>query len=874
MEAGVNLGSEVRKAVEGAAMPRRKRGSARVHAALGAGIVLMIACVSVAIFYLRSREAIAGLVHEFKSNRSAAMAAALASIGEHSITLATDYSIWDEAWDFIERPDPEWAADNLAHLDDELQFDYVALLNREGDYVYQDGLLASFPDWRRQDLLQPVLDQLQQQPEVQFIAYLPENGKLHWITGARVVHSEDSARTGPYNGYFIVGDTMEDSDLAHLEAVTGVRGLKVHLGDPGVEEAMLQDTLVLEDYIGPQSVVLRYDNYLPLAEHQLSRWRYLSRLSIGAIVLAILTTFVICHVVFVAPFLKLSGAIARFARTGQWKAPTLRFSEFETVATALTSAIESSAEAQAQLVAERDHLDQRVKERTEELARSEQRYRAIIEDLPVLICRFGPGRRITFVSQNYCTYFGRTEEEILGTDFLEFVPPEDHQTVVDHLATLGPNRAVATFEHRVVAGDGSVRWHRWSDRVILGDDGEILGYQSVGQDITETRLLESQLQQAQKMEVVGRLAGGVAHDLNNLLTVIGSNAGFALDGIGRNADEAREDLQEVLKAAERAKNLTQQLLAFSRRQIITPEILDLNTLILDMDKMLRRLIGEDIELVTIPAENLGLVRADRGQMAQVILNLAVNARDAMDSNGILTIETARAHLDKSDTLKDRDVIPGEYVMLAVSDNGVGMSDEVKAHLFEPFFTTKELGKGTGLGLATVYGIVKQHNGHIWVYSELGKGTTVKIYLPLVEEDVPIEPRTEKKELKPTEGKVVLVAEDEPAVRSVTVRMLQRLGYRVMVASNGDEALRIADQYVGPIHLLLTDVVMPHMSGRELAEALRRRQPAVKVLYVSGYTDNDIHHHGVLDESVEFLPKPFTSEVLARRVQEVLGEAAG
>jgi CheY-like chemotaxis protein len=203
-----------------------------------------------------------------------------------------------------------------------------------------------------------------------------------------------------------------------------------------------------------------------------------------------------------------------------------------------------------------------------------------------------------------------------------------------------------------------------------------------------------------------------------------------------------------------------------------------------------------------------------------------------------------------------------------------MSDEVKAHLFEPFFTTKELGKGTGLGLATVYGIVKQHNGHIWVYSELGKGTTVKIYLPLVEEDVPIEPRTEKKELKPTEGKVVLVAEDEPAVRSVTVRMLQRLGYRVMVASNGDEALRIADQYVGPIHLLLTDVVMPHMSGRELAEALRRRQPAVKVLYVSGYTDNDIHHHGVLDESVEFLPKPFTSEVLARRVQEVLGEAAG
>lgn len=384
----------------------------------------------------------------------------------------------------------------------------------------------------------------------------------------------------------------------------------------------------------------------------------------------------------------------------------------------------------------------------------------------------------------------------------------------------------------------------------------------------ERKRLEEEFRQSQKMETVGQLAGGIAHDFNNLLTAIKGYANFAKDALP-SGDPIREDIQEVLNAAERAANLTRQLLTFSRRQIISPRVINLNELILNIDNMLRHLIAEDIELVTIPKENLGLVKVDPGQMEQVIVNLVINARDAMPEGGKLIIETQNVHLDEDYVRQHLGTTPGDYIMLAISDTGSGMSEEVKAHIFEPFFTTKEIGKGSGLGLATVYGIVKQHHGNIFVYSEIGKGTTVKIYLPQAEEKEEDLSRHSETEHLPKGNETVLAVEDEPSVRNVAVRILSKLGYTVLEASHGDETLQVAREHTGEIHLLLTDVVMPRMSGKELADRLRMIHPEIRVLFVSGYTENIITHRGILDKEVHFLQKPFTQRELAFKVREVL-----
>jgi signal transduction histidine kinase len=387
--------------------------------------------------------------------------------------------------------------------------------------------------------------------------------------------------------------------------------------------------------------------------------------------------------------------------------------------------------------------------------------------------------------------------------------------------------------------------------------------------ILEKKGLEQQLQQAQKMESVGRLAGGVAHDFNNLLTAMMGYAGLARESIPPD-NPASVCVQEIQKAADRAATLTNQLLAFARRQIIEPRVINLNDLILDMGKMLRRLIGEDVELVLRPASEACAVKVDRGQMEQVLVNLAVNARDAMPDGGRLTIETTIVTLDEGYALTHPEVSPGQYVMLAVSDNGVGMAEEVKAHLFEPFFTTKEKGKGTGLGLATCYGIVKQSSGHIWVYSEPGQGTTFKIYLPQVDELPGSLPESEEPAALLRGKETVLLVEDEPAVRELAAHVLRAQGYTVLEADNGDAALRQVGEQAGEkIHLLLTDVVMPRMSGKELADRLKVIRPDLKVLFTSGYTDDAIVHHGVLQAEIAFLQKPFSPVTLARKVREVL-----
>ena len=391
-------------------------------------------------------------------------------------------------------------------------------------------------------------------------------------------------------------------------------------------------------------------------------------------------------------------------------------------------------------------------------------------------------------------------------------------------------------------------------------------------DVTERRKLEEQLRQSQKLESVGMLAGGIAHDFNNLLTVITGYSELTLKRLDK-TDPLARNVEEINKASERATSLTRQLLAFSRKQVLQPKVLDLNSVIVNIEKMLGRLVGEDMELCTSPGLALGQVKADPGQIEQVILNLVVNARDAMPKGGKITLETANIYLDEAYALRHIAVQPGWYAMLAVTDTGHGIDAETQKHIFEPFFTTKGQSKGTGLGLSTVYGIVKQSGGNIWVYSEVGVGTTFKIYLPLVDEEI-TEPDAYAARPRSAAGtETILLAEDEEMVRNLAGESLKMRGYTVLKAANAGEALLICQRHEGPIHLLLTDVVMPRMSGKELADQLLRLRPNTRVLYMSGYTDQSIVHHGVLDEDIAFIGKPFTPDALVLKVVEVLQQAA-
>jgi signal transduction histidine kinase len=389
------------------------------------------------------------------------------------------------------------------------------------------------------------------------------------------------------------------------------------------------------------------------------------------------------------------------------------------------------------------------------------------------------------------------------------------------------------------------------------------------EDLANRKSLEAQLRQAQKMEAFGQLAGGVAHDFNNLLTVITSYSELLLSG-AIPPEEQRDAIREIRKAGDRATSLTRQLLAFSRKQLLQPVDLDLNSLIRETEKMLRRLIGADIDLATTLDPALAWVNADPGQIEQVIMNLVVNARDAMPTGGLLTIETHNVELDQNYAQKHPEIQPGKFVMFAVTDSGCGMNDTIKAKLFEPFFTTKEVGKGTGLGLATVHGIVKQSGGSIEVYSEAGHGTTFKIYLPRIEPANSSSKSMPDLSLIPRGTETILLAEDEAEVRAVVRLVLESSGYTVLESQSGEEAMQICQKHPTPIHLLLTDVVMPKMSGRLLAEAVVALRPNIKVLYLSGYTDDAVVRHGVLEAGMHFLQKPFTPMVLARKVREVLG----
>ena len=491
---------------------------------------------------------------------------------------------------------------------------------------------------------------------------------------------------------------------------------------------------------------------------------------------------------------------------------------------------------------------------------------AVIQSSPLAIYTLDPTSTVRTWNRAAEALYGWQAEEVIGRPLPTVAQDmEDHLRMRDRALRGEAVRGVEVTRRRK---DGASINISLSVAPLHDAAGRVTGILSIAADLTEMRQLEVQYRQAQKMEAVGRLAGGIAHDFNNLLTAIIGTTSLVLEDMGLES-RARLDIQEIEKAAKRAAGLTRQLLIFSRQQVLEPRALDLNALVANLEKMLHRLIGADIELRTKQAAALGAVRADPGQLEQAIVNLVVNARDAMPQGGRLTIETADVELDRSYVAGHVPTQPGPYVLLAISDTGVGMDGATKARLFEPFFTTKEPGRGTGLGLATVYGIVKQSGGYIWAYSELGHGTTFKIYLPRVAE-TPVPPESTTGTPIPVRGsETVLVVEDQEEVRQLTKRVLEARGYAVLAARNGAEALEIVARHPTRIHLMITDVVMPGMNGRELAELACARRSDLKVLYVSGYTGEAVLQHRLLEPGVAFLQKPFTPDALARKTREVL-----
>ena len=451
--------------------------------------------------------------------------------------------------------------------------------------------------------------------------------------------------------------------------------------------------------------------------------------------------------------------------------------------------------------------------------------------------------------------------------FVERIHPDDRESMLDTIGKAMKSGADFMVHHRTLRPDGAVRWLSGAGRVLLGEHGEPARAVGITQDVTERHTLEAQCRQAQKMEAIGRLAGGVAHDFNNLLTAILGYTELLLVDF-QLGDPHRGDLEEIQRAGTRAAGLTRQLLAFSRRQVIDPTVLDLNAVVSDIRAMLGRLIGEDVEVVVDLGPGLARVKADHGQVEQIVMNLALNGRDAMPRGGTLTIATANVELDGDYAATHAGVKPGSYVALTVTDTGTGMTPQVQARVFEPFFTTKEVGKGTGLGLATVDGIVKQSGGSCSVYSELGKGTSFHVYFPRVEAAERVVDATAPMAGRRTATETVLVVEDGEGLRELARRLLHREGYTVLVAANADEAVRLFEA-TPAIDLLLTDVVMPGASGPELTRQLVGQRPALKVIYMSGYADDAIVQRGVLKPGIAFLHKPFTSDTLGRKVREVL-----
>jgi PAS domain S-box-containing protein len=526
-----------------------------------------------------------------------------------------------------------------------------------------------------------------------------------------------------------------------------------------------------------------------------------------------------------------------------------------------------------------EQLEQDILQRQKTEARlraSEERFRSFVENANDIVFSLSPGGAFVYVSPNVQELLGYSVRELEGREFQSLVHPEDLPACLTALERVMAGDKISGIEYRVRHRNGDWHWQMTNAAPVRNAEGQLIGL-GIARDITglkadaaERAVLQDQLVQLQKIESVGRLAGGVAHDFNNMLQVILGHVELAME---RNAagQSARDDLLEIRKAAERSSGLTRQLLAFARKQTVAPKILDLNDTIHGMLQMLRRLIGENIDLSWRPGRGLGPVRMDPSQIDQILANLCVNARDAVAGAGAIAIETTGESFTPEHCAAHPAHLPGDYIRLSVSDNGCGMDKEVLGKLFEPFFTTKPVGEGTGLGLSTVYGIVRQNHGFIDVASKPGQGTTFHVYLPRHSEAPPQAAPAPARAPAGTARETILLVEDDPAILAISRTMLERLAYRVIGARSPDAALQLARDHAGPIHLLMTDVVMPGMNGHDLAARLLDPHPHIKRLYMSGYTADVIAHHGILDDGIHFIQKPFTLAELEAKVRETLDD---
>jgi len=785
---------------------------------------------------------------------------------------ADQYADRDHTYKALRSGDPQKvAAEFPGPAFEQLRVNFVVVLDTAGRTVFAKGFSlvgmseAPIPAdlGRHLGLGSPLLTHIGEASDVKGILMLKSSPFL--VVSSPVLTSNAG---GPAAGILIMGRALDADATMRLGEMTHmpVEIARLDMGAPPPDFRQAADTIsdqrpvvihpnskdsvaayeALRDLYGKPVAILRI--LLPrkiYRQGQASLLQFLLLLLAAGLAFGAITMFLLERVV-ISRMADLSDKITLIGTSGDLGA-RLHVSgkdELAYLGTAINSMLEDLERVQ----------NERHKERA--------RLAVMIEKMPAIIWTTDTNLRFTHSTGAGLQALGLQTNQVVGQSLFQYFASED------------PEFAPIAAHRRALAGEIVAYEHEWQKRALdcyvqpfRGSDGSLLGVIGVALDITDRKHLADQLRQSQKMQAVGELAGGVAHDFNNLLMVVKGHAQLLLDRLP-DGSALRQSVQQVEKAADRAASLTRQLLAFSRKQVLQPRVLDMNDVVAGMIKMFSRVIGENIEMAFLPGANLGRTKADPGQIEQVLLNLVVNARDAMPKGGRLTIETSNVHLDRSYAGTHASIEPGPYVMLTVTDTGCGMDAETQSRIFEPFFTTKGPGKGTGLGLATVYGVVKQSGGYIWVYSEVGHGSTFKVYLPQVtaEVDKPAEKETAGLSLG---TETILFVEDEQSVRELVCDYLNSAGYRVLEAGDGVQALEVAAAHTGAIHMLVTDVVMPRMSGRDLATQLTSERPGLKVLFISGYTDDTIVRHGVLDGGVAFLQKPFSLKSLAEKIREVL-----